>query len=146
MVHYFAYGPTMHPIAMAAACPAAEPLGLAMVPGWRVTVGRLGLATLAPRLDSEACGMLWRVSAADLATLDALEGVEAGEYHRLTLLAFGPERRPVEVEVHIADDARPGDPDPSYAQDWLAAAEAAGLTDDHLLRVRAWATQPMESP
>lgn len=87
MTPFFAYGPLMHPDEIAAPCPAAEAVGKARLPGWRIAVGALGRVTILPDLTGVVEGVLWAVEDSDL---PALLAAESG-YHHLELGVFDEE-------------------------------------------------------
>ncbi len=84
-VLYLAYGANMHPAGMALRCPGAEAEGVCRLPGWRFVIQRHGYANLVRAPGRTAYGVLWRLSAAHLASLDAFENVEAGLYRRAAI-------------------------------------------------------------
>jgi len=107
MPRYFAYGSNMDRAAMASRCPDAEALGAARLDSHRFFIARAGYASVEPRPGAAVYGVLWRVSARDLAALDAYENVAGGLYRRATLsVRHGNER--LRAVVYIARDQRPG--------------------------------------
>ena len=70
-VTYFGYGSNMNPHAMRAVCPAARALGVAHVHGFRLVFRRVISAE--PAEPAELTGVLWMISLAELARLDAHE-------------------------------------------------------------------------
>jgi gamma-glutamylcyclotransferase (GGCT)/AIG2-like uncharacterized protein YtfP len=81
---YFAYGSNMERAGMASRCPQAQALGVARLAHYRFLFARR-YSSIWPRRGSTVYGVLWRVSARDLAALDAYENVAGGLYRRATV-------------------------------------------------------------
>jgi hypothetical protein len=131
---YVAYGSNMSRGQMAERCPAARPLGVAVLPGRRFLINRDGYATLVAAPAECAYGLVWTLDAADESSLDRYENVAAGEYRKETVLLaeFG------EALIYIAADATPGRPVPGYLEGILAAAAAAGLPRAYQAELARW--------
>ena len=84
MTLYFAYGANMERAAMARRCGAATPLGPAVLRGWRYVIAD-GYGSVAPAPGAHVCGVLWRLTARDLAALNIFESLDSGLYRRATL-------------------------------------------------------------
>lgn len=69
---YFSYGSNMNTCRMTARCPTAEPLGPAILFGFRL-VEHL-YADIEPHAGAQVHGVLWRMNESDLAALDRYEG------------------------------------------------------------------------
>ena len=84
MLH-FAYGSNMSRTLMRLRCPDAQALGVATLAGWRFIINPEGLGSLAPQQGSLVHGVLWRLTARDLAAVNAYESVDSGLYLRRRL-------------------------------------------------------------
>ena len=113
MTLYFAYGSNMSRALMGMRCAGAQPLGRAMLAGWRFMINRDGHGTIAPRSGDCVHGVLWRLSMRDLAALNAYEGVDTGLYARRLMPVRHGSRR-VTALVYIARAGGKGRPRPSY--------------------------------
>jgi hypothetical protein len=131
---YVAYGSNMCRAQMAERCPAARPLGVASLPGWRFLINRLGFATLVPAPAERAHGLIWTLSAEDERTLDGYEGVADGDYRKEAVIL--PEHG--KALIYIAADATPGKPLPAYLDVILAAAAAADLPPAYQAELASW--------
>ena len=60
---------------MQARCRDAQALGIATLAGWRFVINREGYGSIAPRPGGRVLGVLWRLSARDLAAINAYESV-----------------------------------------------------------------------
>ncbi len=69
---YFAYGSNLNEGDMAVRCPGAGPDVVAQLPGWRLTFR--GVANIEPAADTVVLGALWRLTPADVESLDLYEG------------------------------------------------------------------------
>ncbi len=79
---YFAYGSNMSRAQMRRRCPAARAVGVASLDGWRFAINVRGTATIRPAPGQTVYGVLWRMTARDVATLDVFEGVARRRYVR----------------------------------------------------------------
>ena len=139
MTLYFAYGSNMSRTGMAARCPDARALGVAVLDGWRFIIGADGYASIVPSSGGRVRGVLWRLTASDLAALNAYESLDSGLYRhrRLTVRHGGGARTAL---VYIARGHAEGRPRPGYLEGVLAAARAWNLADDYIERLRRWAS------
>src|SRR4051812_5024523 len=120
MTLYFSYGANMERAAMRARCPAAVALGPARLSGWRYVIAS-GYGSLAPASGATAFGVLWRLSARDLAALNIFESLDSGLYRRAALTVDLDGRR-ARALVYVG---RPGGrprPMPGYQERVIAAA------------------------
>ena len=109
---------------MGARCPTAQALGVATLAGWRFVINPDGFGSLAPARGGCVHGVLWRLSARDLAAVNAYESVDSGLYFRRRLpVRCGVRRRT--ALIYIASRRGRGIPRPSYihlvvqaARDW----------------------------
>ena len=94
MTLYFAYGANMERAAMAKRCPGAQPLGPALLRGWRYVIAQ-GYGSVAPARGGGVFGVLWRLTPRDLAALNVFESLDSGLYRRtmLTVEIGGPRVR-----------------------------------------------------
>lgn len=134
----FAFGANLDEAGMAHRCPGARPAGVARLPGWRFLTNRCGWGTIVPCPDGVVYGLLWRLTAADVASLDDYEGLPEGLYRRGQIEVFAPEGRPVKAWAYFAADSEPGPPQPGYLEQVAAAAIRLGLPAEYVagLRIR----------
>src|SRR5262249_508576 len=85
MTLHFAYGSNMSRALMGARCRGAEAIGTATLSGWRFVINPEGFGSIAPRPGERVHGVLWRLSARDLAAINAYESVDSGLYVRRRL-------------------------------------------------------------
>src|ERR1044072_6456051 len=85
MTLQFAYGSTMSRLLMAARRQGAEGIGTAMLSGWRFVIDPEGFGSIAPQPGGYVHGVLWRLSARDLAAINAYESIGSGLYLRRRL-------------------------------------------------------------
>ena len=134
MILYFAYGANMDRPAMAKRCPQAKPLGIAMIDGYRFTIGSGGYACLARAPGKSVHGVLWRLTPRDLAALDAYESIDTGLYRRAFLpVRFGG--RTSQALLYLG--RRPGQSRPrrGYLQSVIAAARDWKLPPGYIARL-----------
>ena len=109
---YLAYGSNLHRAGMLSRCPAAVPLGRAVLPG-HALVFRLW-ADVEPRPGRSVAGGLWRITPACLAALDDYEEVASGLYRRV-MLRVRPEGAAEDIEALVyrmaATHRAPPEPD-----------------------------------
>ena len=75
MTLHFAYGSNMSRALMAARCQGAAAVGIAVLSGWRFVINPEGFGSIALRPGGRVHGVLWRLSARDLAAINAYESV-----------------------------------------------------------------------
>src|SRR5260370_17793671 len=85
MTLHFAYGSNMSRALMSARCPGAEAIGTATLSGWRFVINPEGFGSIAPQPGGCVHGVLWRLSARDLAAVNAYESIDSGLYLRRRL-------------------------------------------------------------
>ena len=118
---------------MAARCPGARLLGASRLPGYRFVIARAGLAGVDPDPSSDVHGVLWRLSPADVAALDAFEGVDEGLYRKVVFsIDGGP------VLLYVPEDRERGTPAPAYLSSVIAAAKRHGLPEDYVKELEGW--------
>jgi hypothetical protein len=116
---------------MAIRCPTAVAVGRARLDGWRFTIFDAGFATIVPAPGCAVHGVLWRISASDLAALNRYEGVDVGLYAR----RFLPVRCggvPTAALVYVARSCRSGRPRPAYMALIAAAAFDWEIPDEYV--------------
>src|SRR5258708_25392770 len=85
MTMHFAYGSNMSRALMSARCPGAEAMGTATLSGWRFVINPEGFGSIAAQPGGRVHGVLWRLSARDLAAVNAYESIDSGLYLRRRL-------------------------------------------------------------
>ncbi len=107
---YAAYGSNLCHARMRGRCGMAEPAGRALLPGWRLSLGRF--ATIVEDPAAVVPLGLWRITRADLDALDRTEGVAKGIYERRHLTL--PDGR--SVWIYIERVFRAGPPPEGYVE------------------------------
>lgn len=79
---YFAYGSNMSVAQMAHRAPGARPVGTGCLDGHRLFFTADGYAAIRPQRGHRVHGVVWQVTARDIAVLDRYEGVGEGWYRR----------------------------------------------------------------
>ncbi len=130
---------------MSESCPGSRALGAARLAGWRLTFtrdspawgGGVGHVELAP--GDEVWGVLWDLTESQMAALDEYEGVAAGAYvHDRVSVRF--EDRDVEAEIYFAVPRGYKKPSNKYLSALIRGAEANGLPQEYVDRLRACAS------
>lgn len=129
---YFAYGSNLHRAGMLSRCPAAVPLGRALLPD-HALVFRLW-ADVVPRPGSVVAGGLWHITADCEAALDTYEDVESGLYRRL-MVPVRPEggAGPVEALLYRMLARHEAPPEPDYLAVIREGCRDFGLDDAPVL-------------
>ncbi|HKA80727.1 MAG TPA: gamma-glutamylcyclotransferase family protein [Xanthobacteraceae bacterium] len=137
MTLHFAYGSNMSRRLMGARCADAPALGVATLSGWRFVINSEGFGSIAPRAGGRVHGVLWRLSARDVAAINAYESVGSGLYlrRRLTVRHGG---RHVAALVYIASRQGEGTPRPWYIQLVVEAARDWDLPERYIRSLRRW--------
>jgi len=133
---YFAYGANMERAAMEKRCPAAQPLGPALLRGWRYVIAQ-GYGSVAPARGGAVFGVLWRLTPRDLAALNAFESLDSGLYRRAVLTVEAGRQR-VRALVYVARKGGKRRPMPGYQERLVAAARDWALPSgyvSHLARL-----------
>ena len=122
---------------MGARCAGAPALGTATLAGWRFTVNPEGFGSIAPHPGGYVLGVLWRLSARDVAAINAYESVDSGLYlrRRLTVRRGG---RHVAALVYIASQRGEGTPRPGYIHLVVEAARDWDLPERYIRSLRRW--------
>ena len=133
----FAYGSNMSRPDMRARCPGATALGTATLAGWRFVINPDGYGSIAPRLGGVVYGVLWELTARDLAALNAYENVAGGLYLRRMLPVLHEGVREPAL-VYIARRQGEGTPRPGYIAIVVAAARDWGLPAPYIRSLMRW--------
>jgi hypothetical protein len=134
---HFAYGTNMSRALMGARCPQARPIGTAMVCGWRFIINRDGLASLGVQPGARVHGVLWRLSARDVAAINAYEGVASGLYE-LRMLPVLHNGRHATALVYVARRQGRGIPRPGHLQTVVEAARDWRLPHSYIQSITRW--------
>lgn len=137
MTPYFAYGSNMSRTQMARRCPGAVPIGPARLQNWRFIVTLDRFASVVPAPGAVVHGVLWRLSARDLATLNAYENLDSGLYLRRTLPVRFDEGV-VPALVYIGRQSKPGKPRPGYQRVVVAGAREWRLPERYVRSLERW--------
>lgn len=134
---------------MGSRCPGAQSLGIATLCGWRFVISPDGFGSLAPQSGGRVHGVLWRLSARDLAAINAYEGVGYGLYLRRELpvqrsgvatVPAGPmlALRTTAALVYIASRRGEGIPRPGYMDLVVHAARDWKMPDSYIRTLTRW--------
>jgi len=134
---HFTYGSNMSRTLMRAHAPDAQPIGCARLCGYRFIITRDGYASVVPRAGSSVHGVLWRVTARDLALLNAYESIDAGLYRRVRLPVVCDAGRK-EALVYLGRDRNVGRPRPGYLDVVLTAARDWELPAPYIRSLQRW--------
>ncbi|MBX9773615.1 MAG: gamma-glutamylcyclotransferase [Xanthobacteraceae bacterium] len=137
MTLHFAYGSNMSRTHMRARCPGAAALGTATLAGWRFVINPDGYGSIAPESGGIVHGVLWRLTARDLAAVDAYENVAGGLYVRRRLPVLHDGKR-VTALTYIATRQGEGTPRPGYVAIVLAAARDWELPEPYIRSLMRW--------
>jgi gamma-glutamylcyclotransferase (GGCT)/AIG2-like uncharacterized protein YtfP len=123
---YFAYGSNLNRAGMRSRCPAAVPVGRALLRDHALVFRRW--ADVVPAPGCSVAGALWRITPACESALDDYEDVDGGLYRRLTLPVH-PEGdiEPVAALVYRMTAAPAAPPDPAYLAVILQGCRDFGL-------------------
>lgn len=134
---YAAYASNLDPAQMHERCPHSPVEGTAWLTGWRLTFGAedLGwegaLATLVQDRDSSVFVLLYDVSDADAAALDAWEGADIGLYRKLRVRVSALDAD-VLAWTYVLDGYEGGLPSARYLGLMAEAADRAGAPRDYV--------------
>lgn len=134
MTLYFAYGANMERAAMRARCPGAAALGPALLRGWRYVIAG-GYGSVVPAPGTRVFGVLWRLTARDLAALNIFESLDSGLYRRalLTVESDGARARAL---VYVGRPGGRQKPMPGYQERLVAAATEWQLPQRYVAELR----------
>ena len=138
MTLHFAYGSNMSRALMSPRCPHAAEIGPAVLRGHRFVITADGYASIMPCPGAAVHGLVWRLTARDLAALNAYERIDAGLYQaRIMPVRCGARRR--HALVYIGRSRTLGRPKPGYLDLVLAAARELALPADYVRALARWA-------
>jgi len=142
---YFAYGSNMSGEQMRSRCPGARNPVIAVLDDHDWLLNRRGVATVEPAPGRQVHGVLWDVSADDLAALDRWEGVP--RYYRRSTMAVRTSTGTVDAEVYIDPVVDPiSDPDhwrPGYLDMIRRGAAERGLPEQWQQTLARWSSLPL---
>jgi gamma-glutamylcyclotransferase (GGCT)/AIG2-like uncharacterized protein YtfP len=138
MTLHFAYGSNMSRALMRARCPRAEAIGTATLSGWRFLIIPEGFGSIAPRPGGRVHGVLWRLSARDVAAVNAYESIDSGLYLRRRLPVRCGATQAMAL-VYVARRQGEGLPRPGYIPLVLEAAHEWQLPDAYICSLARWA-------
>jgi gamma-glutamylcyclotransferase (GGCT)/AIG2-like uncharacterized protein YtfP len=138
MTLHFAYGSNMSRALMQARCPRAEAIGTATLSGWRFVINPEGFGSIAPHPGERVYGALWRLSARDLAAINAYESVDSGLYVRRHLSVRCGATQAIAL-VYIARRRGEGLPRPGYIPLVVEAAREWQLPEAYIHALARWA-------
>jgi gamma-glutamylcyclotransferase (GGCT)/AIG2-like uncharacterized protein YtfP len=138
MTLHFAYGSNMSRALMQARCPRAEAIGTATLSGWRFVINPEGFGSIAPHPGERVYGVLWRLSARDLAAINAYESVDSGLYVRRHLSVRCGAMQATAL-VYIARRRGEGLPRPGYIPLVVEAAREWQLPEAYIHALARWA-------
>lgn len=138
MTLHFAYGSNMSRALMQARCPRAEAIGTATLSGWRFVINPEGFGSIAPHPGERVYGVLWRLSARDLAAINAYESVDSGLYVRRHLSVRCGATQAIAL-VYIARRRGEGLPRPGYIPLVVEAAREWQLPVAYIHALARWA-------
>lgn len=137
---YFAYGSNLDLTQMRERCPSARDVGIALLPGHRLAFSRFskgrgcGVADAVPDAGRGVWGVLYEISARDLAALDKCEGYCEGrsrnayERQEIAVLLNGDAGDPRQAETYFAvPQPNPPLPNQKYKSLILEGARRRGL-------------------
>src|SRR5246127_772155 len=138
MALHFAYGSNMSRALMTARCRGAEAIGTATLSGWRFLIKPEGFGSIAPQPGGRVHGVLWRLSARDLAAVNAYESVDSGLYLRRRPAVRCGDAQAMAL-VYIARRQGEGTPRPGYISLVVEAAREWQLPEIYIRSLARWA-------
>lgn len=138
MTLHFAYGSNMSRVLMRARCPRAEAIGTATLSGWRFVIIPEGFGSIAPQPGGRVHGVLWRLSARDVAAVNVYESIDAGLYMRRRLPVRCGATHAMAL-VYIACRQGEGLPRPGYIPLVVEAAREWQLPEAYIYSLARWA-------
>jgi hypothetical protein len=118
-------------------CPGATALGTATLSGWRFVINPDGYGSIAPQPGGIVHGVLWQLTARDLAAINAYENVAGGLYARRKLPVLHDGQRE-QALVYIAVRQGEGTPRPGYIVIVVAAARDWALPEPYIRSLMRW--------
>ena len=123
--------------AMAQRCPSATPLGRAVLSDHRFLITTDGYASVLRAPGNEVHGVLWRLTARDLSSLNAYESLDSGLYSR-AMIPVQSDGRTVSALVYLGRARGEGKPKPGYMESIVDAARAANLPIAYIQSLQRW--------
>ena len=139
MTLHFAYGSNMSRALMAARCRGAQAIGTATLAGWRFVINPDGFGSIAPQPGGCVHGVLWRLTARDLAAINAYESVDSGLYVRRRLAVRCGDAQAVAL-VYVTRRQGSGTPRPGYVELVVDAAREWELPEPYVRSLARLAT------
>jgi gamma-glutamylcyclotransferase (GGCT)/AIG2-like uncharacterized protein YtfP len=137
MTLYFAYGSNMQRAAMARRCPTAHAIGPAVLEGYNFFIGIDGWGSVKPKPGNKVHGILWRLTARDIAALHNYELLHKGLYDvRHLPVRIGSKRE--RAMIYLLRRRAPGKPKPGYVEMIAAAARGWNLPERYIRSVERW--------
>jgi len=137
MRYYFSFGSNMDRGHMGRTCRGAEAMGTARLDHHQFFIANAGYASIARKRGATVYGVLWKVTAAHLAKLDAYESVAEGLYREAHMPVHHGERL-LRALAYVASDPRPGLPKPGYQEGVVAAAREWKLPQEYVRELEAF--------
>jgi gamma-glutamylcyclotransferase (GGCT)/AIG2-like uncharacterized protein YtfP len=145
--HYAAYGSNLDPGRMRAYCPHSPMIGTGWLEGWRLTFGGDGtigwegaVTTIVESPGDRVFVAVYDVHPWDVASLDRVEGADAGAYRKLTVRVATLEGEST-AWAYVLDGYEGGLPTAWYLSEIARAAEAAAAPADYVAALRARPTR-----
>jgi gamma-glutamylcyclotransferase (GGCT)/AIG2-like uncharacterized protein YtfP len=131
MRHYFAYGSNLNQRGFARRCPAAVPVGPAVLKDYKLCFRRY--ADISPHPGAQVAGALWRIAPAGLRALDAYEGED---YRQVVVrvVCGGTEVEAIAYMMHAPGPLAP--PELAYYREIVVGYRDWGLDEAPLRRAR----------
>jgi len=130
---YFAYGSNLLHRQMEERCPGSSFVGAGVLEGYRFFINERGYANIVPDLGSRVYGGIYRMTDADIASLDQWEGVATGCYEKETVTVTTTENgEEFDGLVYIDPRIEPGSPREGYLEKILQGAQDCGLPSDYI--------------
>ena len=137
MTLYFAYGSNMNRAAMARRCAGARAVGPATLDGYKFFVGIDGWGSVKPQRSERVHGVLWRLTARDIAALHAYELLHQGLYDvRRLPVRSGAQRRT--AMIYLLRRRAAGKPKPGDVEMIAASARTWKLPEAYIRSVERW--------
>jgi hypothetical protein len=137
---YFAYGSNMSVVQMRRRCPGARLEGRAVLPGHGFVIMRSGYASITRAAGGCVHGLLWRLTARDIAVLNAYENLDGGLYRAVTMAVLAGRRRRA-ARLYVGREPTCGRPRPGYLDIVTKAARDAGFPPHYVRRLQRWAAR-----
>ena len=134
MTLHFAYGSNMSRALMRRRCREAHALGPARLDGWRFVITRDGFGSLARDAGSRVHGVLWTLTARDIAALNAYE--QRAYLRRMVPVRQDAAMRP--ALVYLSPAGGGGRPCPGYQELVVASARDWRLPESYVARLGQW--------